>query len=654
MLFSGSHAEPYGRIKDAVKHLPVPTPEFRLRVGWANTYEDLFAEKFLGTDDALSVAKKLGKGRILVVGRGGGAKTVLLARLAKRLILDDKIPVLVQLWKWKESDYQAWTNLQAAAARLDYLLSNFGLVPVQRLEIEELPPEKQKIILIDGLNEVNARIGQGIIYLLDDYVQFAPDTSVIVTDRMVRRSFDNAARWQLAALLPLTDAEIRRHIENAKPQVSAKYKLLSGSARELLGSPYFLNVFLQTPEGLGRTQSDDIEGYFRSPHVSLTSEELGRVSVAGFEMYKSSTRTFSISDFRARVGEEIVQKLTSAGALIVTKEQACFEHHLKHDFLVSYFLASNRELWNADTFGIVTFGASSFESITLTLEQLRTSADADDFLCKVYDWSVYGAGYALAEAHDTKVTSEMRIILLAMFAERRWDWIAATGEKAEDILNLMKTPGAAAFLATKTYQEIFTILDRVESQSDLFILWRQLFSRMPNSKATDIDIKHLSEDNPILGWTSSNVLKRLELNPAQKQTVRNLVNDARAVVRWRVVHVLGAIKDHASIAPLICALTDVSDWVSYGAIRSLVELANSSPQLAPEIFSLLQERIELLVARPKVVEEFQRAILVREDQRSEQWRERVLPLAVALQSRAETQERVEAWSRVLRALLPVH
>jgi len=635
------------QITAEIERLELPLPSFSLELGWAADYKDLFGGKYSERSAASAIVEKIRYRRLLVSARGGGAKTVLLRRIAKQALGLGIIPILVSLKGWTGRNYEEWKAAPSSVARLDYVLAKFAIVPVTALIIDEFDSRRGRLILIDGLNEVNSRTGQDLVHILDEYVRFAASTSVIVTDRLVRRVFDSQ-RWQLAELLPLPETEIRSQVMTRFGSL-AEYQALPAESRELLSSPYFLDLYLKDGK-VQRTKSDEFRAYFLS-HV-ISEDELDVAANAAFEAYRTQSRTFKVDDFTKYAGPQIVEKLRDSGTLMIDGELAYFDHHLKHDYLVSRFLSSHKSLWNADTFKIVSFGASSFEAITLALEQVPSVEDSDFFLRRVYDWNPYASGTALADARATLVSTEMQLVMLAMFAERRWDLLSATAQKASDTLQLIKSDLAESFKSAASLEEIFALLLSLESTSDWFKDWRGLYTKPRGAEASETDLDRLTDEDSVMGWTSSNVLKRCELSPHQQARVRELLAAPDAVIRWRAAHVLGAFPDNDNLASLLSALGDQDLWVRYGAIRSLVELAARSHELADRVFSEIFKKIDLISEHWNIVEEFQRAVLVSEDARPNNWRDLVLPVAAELQARAVTEERIEEWNRVLKALLP--
>ena len=124
-------------------------------------------------------------------------------------------------------------------------------------------------------------------------------------------------------------------------------------------------------------------------------------------------------------------------------ESVAFFHHWYHDYLASKYVAERPELWNFENrhrvLDILTFRANSFDAIGFTLE-LLPPADRGAFLEAVYDWNPYAAGYALAESavKEDDVPLDVRIIMFAMLAERRFDRHFYSAQRAADALELQR------------------------------------------------------------------------------------------------------------------------------------------------------------------------------------------------------------------------
>ncbi len=633
-------------IARAIEELQVPKPEFSINIGWAHSYEELFSGQLISTSDIVKLSETaMKKGFVLVTGKGGGAKTVIVRRLAKHALKSGAIPILISLKDWTGKDYGSWDAADSQSAKVDFLLTRFGLISYSSLDLEGIPPHVIRLLLVDGLNEVSSRVGQEVIYALEDYVRFAPNTRIIVTDRLVRRDFVNRTRWELSIVCSLQRSEVEK-------QVVGKYgknatNELSQDVCSLLTSPYFLDAYLREGK-IAATKSQEFETYFRT-HVALTDEEISQTEIAAFEAYKSASRTFPLATFTDGTSAQIVQKLKSSGAIITEGDVAYFDHHLKHDYLVSRYLSGRPQLWNDDTFKVVTFGASSFETITLALEQILAVGEADDFLRAVYDWNPYGAGYAIAEARQTAASLEIRTVIFAMLAERRLDIMLRTSERANDALSLVKAADVEAFKIAQNIDEIFDAVNAVASELEWFQEWRDLYTTTPGSAATDAQVGLLTDDDSVLGWTSANVLKRLLLSGEQEATVRQVLQqNHQAKMRWRATHVLGTFASEDNLNALIAALQDLAPSVRFGAVRSVIEMAARAHGLTELAFQRLADHADQIIKHRSVVEEVQRAVFVRTGIVPPNWSSNVLSLVGVLQTSKISALMNEQWDRVVK------
>jgi hypothetical protein len=516
--------------------------------------------------------------------------------------------------------------------------------------LDDIGTDMMKIFIIDGLNEVTTRIGQDIVFLMDEYVRYNANTNVLITDRLTRRDFDTLGRWQLALVRPLEMAEVQRQLVIAQKAKDKKSRsrielAIVAPCDDLLSSPYFLDGYLKNPS-IFQTRSAEFETFFLNH--SLNEAELSATSEAAFGAYEMLSRTFVRSKFEAVAGVGAMKKLIAAGIVLEEGARAYFDHHLKHDFLAARFLAKHENLWTAISFKFLTFNASSFDAIALAIEQIQEPQKADRFFRKVFDWNLYGAGYALSEARNIAVPAETRVAALAMFAERRWDRMMATSERASDTLSLIPGKDAEAFRLATCLAAVFAVLENVSSKEGWFPEWKRRYMRSPGEAATDEDFDFLKDTDSVVGWTAANVLKRLALTEPQLGRVRDMLKDGSDVVRWRAAHVLGAFASEPNLEALFsCLERDASISVKYGALRSLIELASRQKALAEQVFNRLLSTVEIVGSQRSLTEEFQRAIFIDPKKVPPRWRHYVLPVASALRAMESRTEGVEQWDRVL-------
>ena len=147
------------RSRDYAKALSLPDPEFEYRLAWADTYEQHFAGLALEETEVGAVLERVFRtGRLILLGRGGTGKTVVLRRLVKLAAAEDNVALYVSLRDWTGADYDLWRDLSDDSSRIAFVLKRLTRPPVQLLDFEYLPLAK-KCLFVDGLNEVNTVVG---------------------------------------------------------------------------------------------------------------------------------------------------------------------------------------------------------------------------------------------------------------------------------------------------------------------------------------------------------------------------------------------------------------------------------------------------------------------------------------------------------------
>ena len=625
--------------------VPDPTPKFNIKIGSVGSYDEMFVgapSEFISEDEMIECALK--NGRVLVSGRGGGGKTVMLGRVGWRALKIGMLPVLLSLKSWTQAHSERWRSFESRLVRVDYLIRSIANLDFGTSELDNLSPRVNRILIIDGLNEVDGRIAQEMIFTLDEYASTAINTSVIVSDRLVRREFVRPERWSLYLVMPLSRSEVKRQIP--------KGTILTDDEIELLRSPYFLKTYLSSGQ-IANSRSEEIRKWFEV-HTGLTATDIDRASEAAYSVYGSSSRTFSIRAFEGIAGSETTRKLTSSGsdALLVTGDSAIFDHHLKHDFLASKHLADNQRLWKRESFNHVTFSGSSFDAIMLCIEQIPKGA-ADDFVRAVYDWNLYAVGYALGESRRHNVSSEMVIVVLSMFAEKKWDVVKPTRQRVHDSLLILRDEGADRFLEADSLERVFDLVRVHQDSGNLaeFREWRDLFTRPVGSPIDDGLLNLLYDHNSVKGWTAANVLKRSTLTVPQLAQLRSALGSSDAVVRWRGAHALGAFPSQENADALLHLVGDSNESVMYGAVRSVIELAaRAADELRQYVFASLVSQRARLIEFPSVIQEIRRSLLMSEVRNAKSWLNLALKLMIAVQPVDAESER-EKWGRAVQEMI---
>jgi hypothetical protein len=618
--------------------VPAPPFEFDLSVGvdYARALAGTQGESL--SEDQLVVAARA-RGRALVLGNGGSGKTSLMGRLWRDAKAAGRFATWIDLRAWRQSLDASGDWPQDDDRRAEILLERLATPSVSQAELDLANAAAMPLILIDGINEVPNDIAETLVVTADFLASRHPNATVIVTDRLVRRSSIDD-RWLLIRL-------VAAH-EPGQP----------ASDDALLRNAFFLNKRINAAVQ-GESASEVVESYL-TQHATLTPSEVRAAARAAAAAYAQYARSFQLEDFRKIAGADTVVKLRQAGALVVDvvdESEAIFEHHLIHDVLAATWLAGEPDEWRATRFDQVTFKASSFDALALTLERIADPSSVDLFIRRVYDWNYYGAAYTLARAQQlgqVRVSATMHVALLAMLAERRWDPVVATVNRVEDALRMVGGPLADRLLDAGSPQEVREVVAREPGGDPLLQRWRALFLRDDNQPVEPQLIAALDDDESLIGWTAANVLRRSRRSSVdEREVIARLAGASPPVVRWRSAHVLGGWstpEGHEALRHAI--LHEPDDWVRYGAIRSLVDNAASDAEHRDALLGWMRDSLDALRdGPPQVLVELERSLLRRPEPFG--WRTAVSPLIEDAYATATDEDEVRRWERLARQLRDV-
>jgi hypothetical protein len=586
---------------------PAQNPPFMLFTGWSRSYDDILSGAFATKLRENQILKQaLTTGRAILSGRGGDGKTWLLRRLHRLALAAGDVAIFVDLKQWTGGDYVEWTEWTRfnVGDGADFLFRRFSGLGLGAIDIDRLPPETRKIVFVDGLNEISAKVGLEILTVLDEIVSSHINMSVLVADRLVRRELPNLNRWWIGSPLPLTHDEVRKHLG----------KGIVLDADDIRTSPFFLEAELKAGPGGGR-RAGTLERLLLR-HGGLSEAELLVVSKGAYDAYlQSRSRMFEREAFEVAVGAPLTARLQEAGVLRFTEAGGYFQHHIVHDFLAAYYVArQNQDTWGPSLFRTLSFETSSFDAIELAFEQLDRD-QADLFLQKLYDWNLYAAGYALAQAResDDPVGPEMRTVIFAMLADKRFDPVLATSQRASDALRLMQLIDARPFRDAANIGELCAAVQLIHSESQWFIDWKDLFCLAEAGNISEAALAMIAQADSIKGWTVANVAKRTVdgewMIPHLTQWLQDGVS---ATVRWRIAHLLGSLPSGPALEQLLRLLdNDEDDDVKYGAVRSIVELATmADPQLRMAARTAIEQRATAISSSERVARELRSSLLI--------------------------------------------
>jgi hypothetical protein len=173
----------------------------------------------------------------------------------------------------------------------------------------------------------------------------------------------------------------------------------------------------------------------------------------------------------------------------------------------------------------------------------------------------------------------------------------------------------------------------------------------PRSSTVEMaTVRQLQSKDSVIGWTVSNVLKRIEVPREQLDYVKSLIAYRTPVVRWRAVHVLGAFPS-STHSRLLCGVLDrdSNHWVRFGAVRSLVEMAaTGNSSLRKSVFSAIRTRLGKIASDQRSRRELESVLLVSRVKRRVEWIQFVSGLLRELYNQDSRSGATERFERIVR------
>ena len=560
----------------------------------------------LSRNDVLATATR--QHGVLLAGEAGLGKTALLLQAARAAFAPlEPFPVFVDLKRWKP-EYATGLAEDPSGERLKPSMDALLRASVQGIGIdllEKIAADREVLVLVDGINEVPyAEVAPRILTLLQEYMRARPTVHVVVTDRRPGDVY-REQHWTELTLRRLEAADVEQIVDSHLG--AGTYEALPEHSAALLRIPYFLDRAVRSGNPAAASRSDAMASFLHD-QVGLTSEETDGLACIAYSVYETlGGRTFPAD----LLDQGLSRRLRDSGVLVAVADgEVRFDHQLEHDYLASRHLAADERRWTTPAFDAVTFEAASFDAIALALEQV-TREQRDGFLTQVYNWNWIGAIMALADVEQDGAdacTVELRTALLAVVAEKRFDRLVGTRERAERQLRRFHDHYAQRLAAALTLEELISVVGGVSSSGhEWFEDWRTLFAKLPATPLEERDVFLLADPSAVFGWTAANVIRRFPSQDDRALQVRTIYaarpepSETSRAARWRAVHALGAWPSADNAALLLRAIDcDEYSWVKYGAARSAVEMAarTRDQDLRMQIFSGLQERVRTIASEP--------------------------------------------------------
>lgn len=589
--------------------------------------------------------------KVLLKGYAGGGKSELVMRLSTHLIAAGITPVVITL-----NDFSAlseeFKNGDTIDAKMKTLLKASPVSP--SIELIESFNQPYKII-IDGLNEISGgtygdEMPRMIVGTIEDFLLEHQDAGVLITDRLTKRIFFSA--WNEMTLLSMDKESVSAIIDEKFGE--SVFDSLSEKNQEILKTPYYLDYALKMDSPTLTSEVKVHEEFFLNI-LALSKEELDMLAGIIFDASnKNHGFSFSKDDLDG-IGEQNFQKLEESGILKKTSDGFIFDHQLKHEYLLSRYLSQHPEKWNGKPFDVVSLESNSLESIFMTIEQLTSSEQADQFLLKVYDWNLNASIQCLivdSELTAKKFSDGITNCMLVLVGNKQLDSVYGTSNSAKESLLKFDNTTAQQLSNVKDLKGIINLIQGFSSQHEWFEEWKSLFCRDRDLEIDEDEIHLIESDTSLVGWAATGVFRECSLSNENLLELRTIyyASDTNEPLhntrRWRIVHVLGKFPSKKNVRLLLGALKwDDYHWVMYGAARSLIEMAAmADDELRKYILNKLTELLEGM--KQNVVDEIGKTVFYKDARGA--WKEDVVPILEKAKNLQTSGPYTEKWEKIKR------
>lgn len=565
--------------------------------------------------------------RIVLHGSGGAGKTEILKRLYPKAIEKGQLPILLDLKKYaRDAEF-----LFGDAKDIETILT-FTAPRISSWELEQLVNQTPVLMLIDAFSEVSGEVREIIISYFRKLIHKGA-CCVLIADRLTASwEYDGFRHAKVNYLNPHT---IHAELDNTK---LGSYETLDEGLKNIYKIPFFLDLAIRTNNIYinSKVRSTIFKCFFENHLKSTDVDTLAKIT---FEAINKDG-LINYSHLETQLGKDFIRDLQSAGVL----QEQSFQHHLWIDYLVSRYLSQNSQQWKDSSFDAATiYSSAAFESLMMTIEQLKSVEETDKFLKRIFDWNLTVAVQCIGElcnggSVDPKLSSGIFAAVIATTVEKTFDGIYRTRKRAIDILQSYKQLEQwKPYLAFDIREKLATYIKLLTDDSEWFRNWKQLF--VDNGEGFSDKVHLIKDEDPLIGWAAANLARRSSLSESEQAMIRTIFEQhskaEEGSIRWRVVHCLGEYQCKENIDLLFHALTsDGYHWVQYGAMRALIEIASKSEgrmrqeilECLPKVFATITFKSEKI--RHQILHEAVEATFMRNP--APGWKEEAFNFLVAI------------------------
>ena len=516
----------------------------------------------------------------LFFGEGGLGKSTYIKILGS-LFLKEVVGFCVY-FDAKKYDESSLPNLDISSDKLSNHLYTLGKCFENELKIYELdtfllPKESlqyKKLLILDGINEIPTHKERIKILNALDIIHSKFKVTIICSSRYKDGYQYNT--WKRFRSKSISTQELKRIITKHS---NYDFDDLNPKNRTYLRIPFFLDKAIKYNDFIIESYSGFIEKHLLNSvkeegQKKIILKELSKVALQAYKEKNISNIPILKIPSTLKLDDLIEKNIVY---LSENGKHFKFEHQLIVDLLVSFKLSREPELWTLETFDTITFGShSSWEIMQMILEQVESKEFGTEFLLNLYNWNYYAVLWCLKYVDQANYNKLDAIAIVLIVAEKLFDNFKHTNTTVrrylEDLLNKFEIEGVDdGKIINRDYNDFLKLnADTFKGNST----YEDFFNEMIRTENLDFETveKIVIEANPAKAWGYSNMFKRCKLSEENETQLKAYFLNADKLVQWRIVHTLGVAKTMHSISFLLNKIEhDEYPWVSYGALRSLIE-----------------------------------------------------------------------------------